>query len=320
MPRSISQNAPVLNRREFTLGALVASAAFTFPALSRSASAKQTTDLTTLGLPSLDISLSMSGYEGVPESTPAGRYLVTLSIGDDVEEGAVAFVQPPAGMTAADFLAAVGVGQGGGTPEASPAAEESEEDVPLPSFVYKATFAGGVYGAAGTTASAVIDLGEGEWFAWGDDPEAPVAPVIFNATESAPGAPAEPAADLKFTLYEFGIMVEGTMTAGDHIVQVENVGAQPHFLQLEMVPAGTTNDDLTALIESFMSGTPVPGGITESDFTPVTYTPTQSIGISTWRVMSLEAGTYDAVCFFPNAGTGTPHAFMGMHTVFEVSG
>ena len=319
MPRSINQTPPTLNRRELTLGAILASTAFAFPTLSSISHAKQATDLTTLGLPTLDISVSMNGYEGVPESTPSGRYLVNFSIGDDVEEGAVAFVQPPAGMTAADFLSAVGVGQGGGTPEASPAAEEGEEGVPLPDFVYKATFAGGVYGAAGTTASAVIDLGEGEWFAWGDDPEAPVAPVIFNATGSAPENPVDPGADLKFTLYEFGIMVEGAMTAGEHIVQVENVGAQPHFLELEMVPAGTTNDDLTALTESFMSGTPVPGGLAESDFTPVTYTPTQSIGTSTWRVMSLEAGTYDAVCWFPNAGTGLPHAFMGMHDVFEIT-
>ena len=112
MPRYISQTAPVLNRRELSLGAMIASAAFAFPTFRSAASAKQETDLTSLGLPSLDISLSTNGYEGIPESTPAGRYLVNLAIGDDVDVGAVGFVQPPAGMTAADFLAAVGLGQG----------------------------------------------------------------------------------------------------------------------------------------------------------------------------------------------------------------
>ena len=322
MPRSISQISPVLSRRELTLGAVIASAAFAFPGLRSTSHAKQAADLTALGLPTLDITISMNGYEGIPDSTPAGRYLVNLTVGDDMEEGVVAFVQPPAGMTAAEFLAAVGIGQEGGTPEASPISEEGEEgeeEGPLPSFVYQARFAGGVFGMPGTPVSAVVDLGEGEWFAWGDEPEAPVAPVIFNVAGSAPESPVDPGADLKFTLYEFGIMVEGAMTAGDHLVQVENVGAQPHFLELEMVPAGTTNDDLTALVESFMSGTPVPGGLSESDFTPVTYTPTQSIGTSTWRMMSLEAGTYGAVCWFPNAGTGAPHAFMGMHNVFEMT-
>ena len=35
--------------------------------------------------------------------------------------------------------------------------------------------------------------------------------------------------------------------------------------------------------------------------------------------MSLDAGTYLAACFFPNAGTGQPHVFMGMHNVFEIT-
>src|SRR4051812_26349190 len=128
MPRSISQISPSFNRREFTLGAMIAGASFAFPTLSSSTAARQTTDLSTLGLPSLDISLRMNGHQGVPEATPAGPYLANLSIGGDVEEGAVAFVQPPAGMTAADFLPAVGVGQGSSTPEASPVAEEGDED------------------------------------------------------------------------------------------------------------------------------------------------------------------------------------------------
>ena len=101
---------------------------------------------------------------------------------------------------------------------------------------------------------------------------------------STPENPVDPGADLKFTLYEFGIMVEGEMTAGDHIVQIENIGAQPHFLELDTAPPGTTNDDVTAYVASFMSGTPVPqGGLQVSDFVYLTYTPTQSISTSTWR-------------------------------------
>lgn len=52
---------------------------------------------------------------------------------------------------------------------------------------------------------------------------------------------------------------------------------------------------------------------------PVFGTATQSIGTVTWVPVHLDAGTYAAVCFFPTAGTGEPHAFMGMHTVFTVS-
>jgi hypothetical protein len=48
-------------------------------------------------------------------------------------------------------------------------------------------------------------------------------------------------------------------------------------------------------------------------------TVTQSIGTSVWIGMSLDAGTYAAMCFFPTAGTGEPHAFHGMYTVFQVT-
>ena len=66
-------------------------------------------------------------------------------------------------------------------------------------------------------------------------------------------------------------------------------------------------------------GTPAAGGLTEEDFQPVLYTPTQSIGTTTWTKARLDAGTYAAVCWFPTAGIGDPHAVHGMHTVFEVA-
>src|SRR4051812_44885230 len=54
-----------------------------------------------LGLPELTITATASGYEGIPESLPAGRYLVTLMAGDDTGDNGgagVSFVQP-AGMS-----------------------------------------------------------------------------------------------------------------------------------------------------------------------------------------------------------------------------
>ncbi len=46
----------------------------------------------------------------------------------------------------------------------------------------------------------------------------------------------------------------------------------------------------------------------------------QSIGVSTWQHVELEAGTYVAACFFPTTGTDAPHAMVGMTEVFKVTG
>ena len=114
------------------------------------------------------------------------------------------------------------------------------------------------------------------------------------------------------TLVDFGITVEGNLVAGEHVLRIENLGAQPHFVDLEKIPAGTTNEELAALLGAIMTGgTPVAGGLTEEDFQPASFTPTQSIGTTTWTKASLEAGTYAAVCWFATAGIGDPHAVHG---------
>ncbi len=37
-----------------------------------------------------------------------------------------------------------------------------------------------------------------------------------------------------------------------------------------------------------------------------------------WMSLTLEAGTYSALCFCPDEETGMPHVAMGMYTVFTV--
>ena len=311
-----------INRRQLTIGAALAGAALALPRLSSIAIARQA-DLASAGFPTLDVAVSAAGYEGIPASLEAGRYLVNVTVADDVEfAGGVAFLQPFE-MSPEDFLAFLG--GGGGPPEASPEAvaveeEGGEEEGPLPAFVYQSKFAGGAAAPAGGTGSAVVDLTEGDWIAWGDDPEASQAPVVFTVTGEFPADVVAPEADITVTFIDFGIMVEGNLTAGDHVVLLENQGAQPHFLDLEMIPPGTTNDDISALLTSDMSATPAPGGLNpETDLVPVAFTATQSIGTQVWTTLTLEAGTYGAFCWFPTAGIGDPHAFHGMHTVFEVT-
>lgn len=322
-PDQLRFDAPVLTRRQFTTGtgAALAGAGLAFWRPGSMLAARQV-DLASLGYPTLDVTITDTGFEGIPETLEAGRYLINATAEGTAEGGAVGFLSPY-GMSADEFFAFLmgGPPSGGASPVAdAPEGEEGgAEEGPLPTFIYQSRWAGGVLALPGMPGSAVIDLHEGEWIAWGDEPTAPQQPVVVNVTGAFPADVAEPEADVMATMIDFDIFVEGTLTAGEHILRVENQGAQPHFIDLSTVPSGTTEDDLAALIGSFMTGTPVAGGMSEEDMGEVTYTPTQSIGTVTWTKLSLEAGTYAAICWFPTAGIGDPHAVHGMHTVFEVS-
>lgn len=296
------QTVPTLTRRQLTLGAALGGAMIALGRLAPNVRA-QSADLASLAYPTIDVTITADGFTGIPETLPAGRYLLNATAEGVEGGGAVSFLSPY-GMSPDEFFAALGsVG----------------EDGILPTFVYQSAFAGGVEALPGRPGTAVIDLAEGTWIAWGDDPESSQMPVVVSVTGAFPADVAEPDADVLSTLVEFGIMMDGNLVAGEHVLRVENLGAQPHFLELAKVPTGTTDEDLAALLNSFMTGTPTAGGLTEEDFEEGVYTPTQSIGTVTWTKMSLEAGTYAAMCWFPTAGLGDPHVFHGMHAVFEVA-
>ena len=257
-----------VSRRQLTLGAALAGIALATPRLGPALAASQA-DLASFGFPTIDVTVTADGYEGVPATLEAGRYLVNATIDPALEAnggGGIGFILPY-NMSAADFLAATAP-----SAEASPAADDGGAQM-LPDVAYQSVWSGGPYGTSGT-ASAVIDLTEGEWLAWGNDPAAPQAPVVVTVTGEFPADVAAPDSDIAFTFVDFGITVEGNLTAGDHIVMIENTGAEPHFIDLALVPDGTTNDDLTSLIEGSMAGTPPTTDFNfERDITPVAFTP-----------------------------------------------
>jgi hypothetical protein len=312
-----------LSRRSFTAGSVAAIMGGSVLPLAPVRLMAQATDLSSLGLPTLDLTMSEAGYEGVPDEIEAGRYLVNLTIPDDMEEGNVGFMSPPPGMSAQDFIDMAGIVPGPPPEmdaEASPSAEGGEEMMEVPLFIYRATFAGGPTGAGGTTAQAVIDLPAGEWIAWADEPMSPQMPVVFNVTGEMPANLPEPQADITMTYIEFGIEIEGALTAGDHLMMIQNHGGQPHFVYVAQGPDSMTNEQIAETLEGEMNGMdpeelPINS---ETDLTGAFFTATQSIDTRIWVPVSLDAGTYAAFCFFPNAGEGIPHAYHGMHTVFTV--
>jgi hypothetical protein len=328
-----------LSRRVFAAGSVATilggATVISLPAV-RTVVAQAGTDLTSLGLPTIDITVTADALEGAPAELEAGRYLVTATLGEGVDYGSPSFIMPPSGMAAEDFLAESGLG-GGKEPApspvdvASPVVEgEGGEEGPPPTIAYQAHFAGGAVLYAEQQADwagqAVIDLGPGEWILWSGEPGSPQPPVIFTVTGEMPADVPEPDADIDVTFIDFGIAVEGTLTAGEHLMRIENLGAQPHFLVLEKGPDDMTNEQIDQILEFFLAmetGEAVsPEALPfdpEADLMPLLDTAVQSIGVVNWVPVSLDAGTYVMLCFFPTAGEGLPHAYHGMHTVFTVT-
>lgn len=135
-----------------------------------------------IGLPTIDITITKDGFDGIPASLEAGRYLVTATGAEGVDEASAAFIRPPSGMSADDLIGALGIGNPPplASPSASPEAEGPSEESPLPTFVYQMTFAGGAVIAPAGSGQVMLDLGPGEWILWADDPESADAPVIFT--------------------------------------------------------------------------------------------------------------------------------------------
>jgi hypothetical protein len=291
--------------------------------------------LTDLSLPQLEVTVTATAIEGVPEQLEAGRYLLRVSAAEDVEFGGYVALVQPAGMSAEEFLAALSgspdagaMGTPGAMPEGTPVdgGDEMEKMGGPPPFIFEATYAGGALAPTGQSTEVVLDLTPGQWIAWGEDPAAPQPPVIFDVTGEMPADLPEPESSATLTMAEYVIEVsEGELRAGSQLVKIENVGAQPHFIAVFRGPDDMTAEQVGVALDEEMaameSGTPVAysGLNPDEDLMPVVFTATQSTGTTMWQSMDLEPGTYGIACFFPDLESGIPHVYLGMWTVVEVA-
>lgn len=260
-----------------------------------------------LGLPELELQFTSEAVSGMPESVEAGRYLLTIHGQPTPEDYAFGplFLRIPDDMTLDDLMAAAG--------EAA--------DAP-PDFYYQATIAGGpaiVAATGATSAVGVIDLVPGNWIVAGNALEQP--PVPFTVTGEMPATLPEPESNATFTIGEYVINLSaGELTTGENLVKIENIGVQPHFVEVSKVPDGTANENIEATIAGFMGGTPEAEPLAEEDFVTVGTSSDQSGQTTIWTTFTFDQpGTYAALCWIPDPESMMPHAFMGMHTVFEVA-
>ncbi len=146
-------------------------------------------------------------------------------------------------------------------------------------------------------------------------------PVQMTVTGEMPSDLAEPETTATIELAEMSITVkEGSLAAGQNTVKVQNVGDQPHLIDISKLPDGTTEDQVAATLGVFM-GTPAPDGIEtleELELDSIAVSTDQSSGTTQWVSWDLQPGTYVAMCWVADRETGMPHAFMGMWMLFTI--
>jgi hypothetical protein len=253
------------------------------------------------GYPLLTVTVTADAYVLDVATVPAG--LVVVAVTNSTEDSVEAVVVGPApGQTAAELIAAAAV------PPAAPGQ--------LAPFLYEATLPGGpITVPAGETREQLMLLPAGDWGVLGADGQ---APGIFATVDGDGSRTDAPKAGVTVAMSDnaFGGF-EQAVPAGPTLWNVTTTGKQPHSLMLVGVPAGTELADLPAM---FGMAEAVSGRPTAADLTEVTDgVSLQSNGQSLWMPMTLEPGTYAAICFVPDATTGKTHAEAGMVALFTVA-
>lgn len=298
---------PVTRRRLMLGTALGASAAAVLPARAIFAQATPMAQATPAAgaYPEFTVTINDDNLTASATEVPSG-YVKFNVINLSKDSDAASFIGPGQGQTMDEITKALGqIAASGGSQ--------------FPPAMYKAVIPGGPGDLQpATTGSAYIHLTDGDWAV---APEGKQAPIMVTAKAGSASNETAPSSVVTITEVDFAFNgFDQAIPAGTHTWKVDNTGAQPHMLSIMGVPAGTTKDQVLALVTAEMSGTPPASGLKESDLTSVNPSGVmiQSAGVTIYPIMNLDKGHYAAVCFMPDEKTGKPHVLEGMLAVFDV--
>jgi hypothetical protein len=290
-------------------------------------------------------------------SEPVAREKVTFVATDFKYDGPASF---PAGLTEVELvnegeshhgLVVVGLGQDKTTDDVL---EILEVEGPIPSWV---VFAGGLNGLApGERASYVYDFEPGRYAVFSFE-SAEGSEVMDAAqgmiqeleiTEDDGSITNVPEADLTLDLTDFAFTSSEPMTAGPHVIQINNEGEQAHEALVMKLVEGMTADQVVEMMTAMgpeegaaAGGTPpgdasagaTPSGEAAASGTPgaeegappegAPFTSAGGLapipaGASAVLSMSFEPGDYMLICFLPDPADGTPHLAKGMVQAFTI--
>lgn len=164
----------------------------------------------------------------------------------------------------------------------------------------------------GQTSEAIVHLGPGNYALVDTVPDKTGTPHIhygmakaLTVTPAKGKANVEPKADITLDMSDFTYELSGSLTSGEHTIQVNNIGSQPHEVFLARLAPGKGVNDLLASLAPDAPPEAIDwqalGGV--SAIEPGTYA---------YLSVNLEPGRYALLCFAPDHASGAPHFMMGM--------
>ncbi len=120
---------------------------------------------------------------------------------------------------------------------------------------------------------------------------------------------AAPTPDITIKLSDYAFDPSAPLTAGHHVIRVENAGPQPHEMVMVRLEAGKTMQDFATWAEKLQG--PPPG-------VPLGGASTMSTGESNTVTVDLAPGEYGFICFVGDVKDGKPHLAHGMIKQFTV--
>lgn len=121
---------------------------------------------------------------------------------------------------------------------------------------------------------------------------------------------APPASDVTVQMTDYDWTLSTPLTAGKHVIRLENLAEQSHEMFIAKLDAGKTKDDFLKWGISFAG--PPPGKAMGG-------TSGQKKGDVAFLPVDLPPGNYLLVCFIPDAKDGKPHLAHGMIKEFSIS-
>lgn len=120
---------------------------------------------------------------------------------------------------------------------------------------------------------------------------------------------AAPTADITVKMTDYAWEVTPAISAGKHVIRLENEAAQPHEMFIAQLAPGKRAADLATWLEKQQG--PPPGK-------PIGGTSGMAKGGVVYLPVDLEPGEYGLFCFLPDAKDGKMHIEHGMITQFAV--
>lgn len=268
------------------------------PADSAVAAAPAAATPSSAAIPVVTIEASDYAYKA-PDTIPSGMMTVKL-VNKGPELHHVQLVRFTGGKTYADFTA--------GLKQMKPG------DPPPP---WMETLAGPNTPVPGGTSEVMMSLEPGNYALICLIPSPDKVPHLMKGmmkpltvVPATSAAAAAPASDVSITMTDYAWEVTPAITAGKHVIRLENQATQPHEMFIVRLEKGKTPLEMAQWTET-MQGPP-PG-------MPLGGTSGQQKGTVVYVPVDLAPGEYALMCFIPDAKDGKPHYVHGMMKAFTVS-